>query len=301
MTTTSSSRRREDQLPPTAPVGASGTPSPAAVPLYSNANVTQKLTSATTTTTTMTTPTPHQLNKINGMFIRDQIGVEFFQGVLGSAEMINKNFTPVRIVKRSDSYEYAGVINTTSSRRNGGVGGTARQGGTPTAAAAATSAAEGPIRSMPSGFVSEQPNTSRNLMRALTPLELYDDLDLLDDQDDEVITSDADSNANMKRGGLMTSDNDDDYEHDEDDNDKTWSIGSGSASRGILNNAVLLDNSGSGCSTIRTADSYRTASDNINNDYMEVIDDELRQLDLYDKDKDEKHHYIEPIVPLAFK
>lgn len=268
MTTTTTTRRGGDQLPPSCP-----TPPP----LYSNASVSQKAAAATTitasqTTTTPSTATPHQLSKINGMFIRDEIGVEFFHDVLGSAEMINKNFTPVRIVKRSDSYEYAGVINTMGRRGSGGGGLMAARSnnGTPTAAAVPTE--EGPIRSMARGFVSEQPNTSRNLMNAPSPVDLFtDDLD------------------------LMTSD----FELDDEDViDKTWSVNCNN-NMIDLNNAVL-DNSGdSGKTTTtttssRTAETYRTASDNINNnEYMEVVDDELRQLD----EELEKQHYVEPIIP----
>jgi hypothetical protein len=158
------------------------------------------------------------------MLIRDQIGVEFLHGVLGSSELINKNLTPVRIVKRSDSYEYAGIYNQED---------------------------DGPIRALAKGFVSEQPETSRNLILRTenTLTGGYHHGQYIDDND------------------LMTSDFEEDELEVSDDVEDTIRS---NEENGELNEALNESR--------QTIDTYKTAPDNVN-DYMDMIEADLKELD----------------------
>jgi hypothetical protein len=177
----------------------------------------------------------HELNNINGMLLRDEIGVQFFHNVLGSSEMINNKFTPVRIIKRSDSVEYEGVINRGNAPLNN------------------RRVVDGPIQPMTSGFIREQPVTSRNLMQS--PPSPIDD--------------------------LMT----DDYENFDDEITLDEKNGSGDSSSSVLsdlNRAGLIDEDEDeeDATSCRTLETYRTASDNVNGEYMAMIEDDLRELKL---------------------
>lgn len=181
----------------------------------------------------------HELNNINGMLLRDEIGVQFFHNVLGSSEMINNKFTPVRIIKRSDSVEYEGLINR----------GNAAPLNNPN-----RRVVDGPIQPMTSGFIREQPVTSRNLMQS--PPSPIDD--------------------------LMT----DDYENFDDEitlDEKNASGDSSSSVLSDLNRAGLIDedeDEEEDAKSCRTLETYRTASDNVNSEYMAMIEDDLRELKL---------------------
>lgn len=233
-------------------------PPPPPTPIYSNRNVAAKVAGAgsksTLTQTTATPPNPHQLSNINGMYIRDEIGVQFFRDVLGSAEMINKTFTPVRIVKRSDSYEYAGVLSGGGSHQ--------RQ-----ARAAPNNVDDGPIQAMSGGFVhhDEQPphlDTQQPNNPLLLPSHLH-----FDDDDEFIVTSDYDAIESTNSPPLF----DDDEEEEEEDE---------------LNRAAVIEPlNESGESTTRTVETYRTASDQLANEYMHIVDDELRQLNLLETDQ----------------
>lgn len=125
---------------------------------------------------------------------------------------------------------------------------------------------DGPIRPMAGGFVSEQPTRSRNVMQSPT----YEDLLMTSDQnyddDDDEISDDYDEeNKEMEKKSTSSS---------------SWSslISRDTTvvnNNNDLNKAVL----NLSAETTHTIETYRTASDNVNN-YMDMIEEDLRQLAL---------------------